>query len=72
LPNTSKWLFLCCYRAPDNNDIFELKNLADRLFPNYDQIIIGGDFNLPNIVWSENNCSAFGQLEQELCDLIDD
>ena len=27
---------------------------------------------IPNIVWSENNYSALGQLEQELCDLIDD
>ena len=65
LPNHSKWLFICCYRPPDANNLNDCRSLCDNLLPNYEQIIIGGDLNFPNITWMESNYAGF-------CDILDD
>ena len=65
LPNHSKWLFICCYRPPDANNLNDFRSLCDNLLPNYEQIIIGGDLNFPNITWMESNYAGF-------CDILDD
>jgi hypothetical protein len=46
--------------------------MADNLFPNYNKIIIAGDFNLPNISWTDSNHTSTGTLGQNFCDILDD
>jgi hypothetical protein len=46
----------------------DLRSMADNLFPNYDKIIIAGDFNLPNISWTDSNHTS----SQNLCGILDD
>ena len=72
LPNHAKWLLVCCYRPPDSNDMSDLRSFADNLFPSYDKIIIAGDFNLPNISWTDGNYTSSGSLSQNFCDILDD
>ncbi len=50
----------------------DLRSLADNLFPSYDKIIIAGDFNLPNISWTDSNHTSIGTLGQNFCDILDD
>ena len=72
LPNHEKWLLVCCYRPPVSKDMSDLRSLADNLFPSYDKIIIAGDFNLPNIFWTDSNHTSIGTLGQNFCDILDD
>ncbi|CAB3985999.1 Hypothetical predicted protein [Paramuricea clavata] len=72
LPNLTKWLVVCCYRPPDSNDMSDFRSFADKLFPVYDKILIAGDFNLPNISWTDSNYTATGSLNQNFCDVLDD
>ena len=72
LPNHEKWLLVCCYRPPVSKDMSDLRSLADNLFPSYDKIIIAGDFNLPNISWTDSNHTSIGTLGQNFCDILDD
>ena len=72
LPNHEKWLLVCCYRTPVCKDMSDLRSMADNLFPNYDKIIIAGDFNLPNISWTDSNHTSTGALGQIFCDILDD
>jgi hypothetical protein len=62
LPNHEKCLLLCCYRPPISTDMSDLRFLADNLFPGYDKIIIAGDFNLPNISWTDSDHSSIETL----------
>ena len=50
----------------------DLRSIADNLFPNYDKIIITGDFNLPNISWTSTTHTSTGLLGQNFCDILDD
>ena len=50
----------------------DLRSLANNLFPGYDKIIIVGDFNLPNISWSDSTYTSVGSLSQNFCDVLDD
>jgi hypothetical protein len=50
----------------------DLRSFADNLFPSYDKIIIAGDFNLPNISWTDGNYTSSGSLSQNFCDILDD
>ena len=72
LPNHEKWLFVCCYRPPVSKDMSDLRSIADNLFPNYDKIIITGDFNLPNISWTGTTHTSTGLLGQNFCDILDE
>jgi hypothetical protein len=50
----------------------DLRSFADNLFPSYDKIIIAGDFNLPNISWTDDNYTSFGSWSQNFCDILED
>ena len=71
LPSHSKLLLVCWYRPPDSNDMFDFRSLADNFFSSYEQVIIAGDFNLPNINWMDSNYTCNGALDQEFCDILD-
>ena len=58
---------VCCYRPPVSKDMSDLRSIADNLFPNYDKIIITGDFNLPGTTHTST-----GLLGQNFCDILDD
>ena len=66
LPNLTEWLVVCCYRPLDSDDMSDFRSFADMLFPVYDNILIAGDFNLPNISWTDSNYTAIGIIESEL------
>ena len=72
LPSHSKLLLVCCYRPPDSNDMSDFRSLADNFFSSYEQVIIAGNFNLPNINWMDSNYTCNGALDQEFCDILDD
>ena len=72
LPSHSKLLLVCCYRPPDSDDVSDFRSLADNLFSSYEQVIIAGDLNLPNINWMDSNYTCNGALDQEFCDMLDD
>jgi hypothetical protein len=56
----------------DSNDMTDLRSFADTdLFPSYDKIIIAGDFNLPNISWTDANYTLVDSLSQNFCDILD-
>jgi hypothetical protein len=59
-----KLRLLVCYRLPSSNTdvralqyVQEICACIDKLFSVYSPVIICGNFNLPNINWSLDNCS---------------
>jgi hypothetical protein len=66
--------FLCAVidHLHDSYDMTDLRSFADNLFPSYDKIIIAGDFNLPNISWTDANYTLVDSLSQNFCDILDD
>ena len=72
LPSHSKLLLVCCYRPLDCDDMSDFRSLGDNLFSSYEQVIIAGDFNLPNINWMDSNYTCNGALDLEFCDILDD
>ena len=72
LPNQAKWLLVCCYRPSDSNEMFDFRAFADTLFLGYKKIIMAGDFNLPNISWTDSIYTLAGSLSKNFCDILDD
>ncbi len=72
LTDHTKWLFVCCYRPPNSKDLADIRSFADNIFPSFEKIIIVGDFNLPNISWTNSSYISVGTLGQEFCDTLDD
>ena len=68
LTDHTKWLFVCCYRPPNSKDLADIRSFANNIFPSFQKIIIAGDFNHPNISWT----NSMGTLGQEFCDTLDD
>ena len=64
--------FVCCYRPPNSKDLADIRSFADNIFPSFEKIIIVGDFNLPNISWTDSSYISVGTLGQEFCDTLDD
>jgi hypothetical protein len=72
LTDHTKWLFVRCYRPPNSKDLADIRSFADNIFPSFEKIIIVGDFNLPNISWTNSSYISVGTLGQEFCDTLDD
>ena len=54
LTDSNTHLIVCsCYRPPHSNEAWltEFSNLLADIRNNYDDVILAGDFNLPNINW---------------------
>ena len=55
MDNYSHLIVCSCYRPPNSNETWltEFNNLAD-IRNNYDDVILAGDFNFPNIIWQSD------------------
>ena len=53
----------------DNSHDFII--LARNLCFKYDQVIVAGDFNFPDITWSDWACFGSGHLEHFFCYTLD-
>ena len=66
-------LFCFCYRPPNENqswiDVFN--NFLREVFDQFDNMVISGDFNLPDILWNSID-SASGVNELALIDTLHD
>jgi exonuclease III len=68
-----KILFCSCYKPPDVNISWsdEFNDFLNNICDQYDNLLIVGDFNLPNISWDSNN-NAFGANEMSFVDALHD
>lgn len=71
LPSYAKWIFICGYRPPDNNNIQDFILFTGNLLSKCDQVVVAGDFNFPHITWTDSACSGSGYLENLFCDTLD-
>ena len=62
-----KILFRSCYKPPDVNISWsdEFNDFLNNICDQYENLLIVGDFNLPNISWDSKNNNAFAFLMKE-------
>ena len=56
MDNYSHLIVCSCYRPPNSNETWltEFNNLLADIRNNYDDAILAGDFNFPNIIWQSD------------------
>ena len=69
----TNFLFCCCYRPPnaDLSWMDKFKTFLDTICDLYENVVIAGDFNLPNIPWRSIEKAA-GINELSFLMLLDD
>jgi hypothetical protein len=68
-------LFILCYRPPADNTNDFTECLYDLLLTEhnkYDSICLIGDFNFPNIIWTDHDYHGFCEIEKEFINCLND
>ncbi len=67
-----KLLYCCCYRPPDANLSWmnNFRSLLNHACEKYENILIVGDFNLPNIRWDAVENTIMGTNEQNFEEML--
>ena len=73
----SKSLFLCSYYRPSMNDANSIDELDASLFKlgeklNKNNVIVAGDFNAPNINWTDHSTTNSSPTSERLLEIIDE